>query len=281
MKTPAEVVKVQQYLDAIKRGYLLLAEAAERADQLGTTIPQQLANDIEIGRFQASELADAVANDADTMLSPPYLPLTEEAIASQSRALAWVEMAYLDALRAHDEQHELPDDLATVNQDAADAASALSRSWADLWQLVGQANAQLHDAGVLPRTVSLEGATFTLRSMAQNDGPLIVGFARALPEHDLLFLRRDITQPAQVEAWLRDAAAGLSERVLAFREDELVAYATVISDGLEWTKHVRELRVMVAPAVRGMHLGRLLTEHAFAVAQAQGVRKMFAQMTTD
>ena len=43
----------------------------------------------------------------------------------------------------------------------------------------------------------------------------ILAFARALPEHDLLFLRRDITQPDQVDAWLRDTTAGNATTVLA------------------------------------------------------------------
>ena len=281
MSTTTRAGQIQQYVDAIKRGYELLAEAASRAADLGASIPQALANEIAIGRFQAVELAEAVATDAEHVLSPPALPLTEDAIASQSRALAWVEMAYLDAAQASGEQRELPEELLAVNRDAAEVAASLSRSWADLWQLVEQAEAQPREALSLPRTVTLQGVTLTLRSMTQSDGPLILQFGRSLPQHDLLFLRRDITQPGPVEAWLRDAAAGLSETVLAFRYGELVAYATVVSDGLDWTRHVRELRVMVAPSVRGIRLGRLLIEHAFAVAKQQGIRKMFAQMTTD
>ena len=58
-------------------------------------------------------------------------------------------------------------------------------------------------------------------------------------------------------------------------------YATVASDGLAWTRHVAELRVLVSPSMRGLQLGRILTEQAFAIARQRGVRKMIAQMTLD
>lgn len=277
----SRAAQVEQYLAALKRGYELLAEAAAKAEELGTNLPQRLKNEINIGRWQALELTDALETDAENVLNPPYLPLFTEAIASQSRALAWVEMAFLEASQASEERLELTEELAEVNRDAAAAAASLSHSWADLWELVQQAEAHLQDPMPMPRTVTLGGMTITLRRMAQIDGPLILGFARSLPQHDLLFLRQDITQPAQVETWLRDVAEGRSDTVLALRDDELLAYATVVSDGVHWTRHVRELRVMVAPSARGIRLGRLLTEQAFAIAKQQGVRKMIAQMTTD
>jgi L-amino acid N-acyltransferase YncA len=120
-----------------------------------------------------------------------------------------------------------------------------------------------------------------LRYLEDRDRQSILDFARSLPSHDLLFLRRDITQPDQVDLWLRDNAEGLTTTVIALQDEAIVGYATVASDGLTWTRHVRELRVMVAPSMRGKKLGRLLTEQAFAIASQQGVRKMIAQMTPD
>ena len=48
---------------------------------------------------------------------------------------------------------------------------------------------------------------------------------------------------------------------------------SVVADGLAWTRHVRELRVMVAPLMRGAHPGCLLTVQAFAIAGQQGAKK--------
>lgn len=272
---------LQQYLDALKRGYAVLSDVTARATGLGSTIPQRLANEIRMGQYEVQELAGALADDPTSMLSGPYAPLTEAAVASQSRSLAFVELAYREAMGATGGPPEVAEQLAAANRAAADAAAELSRSWASLWELVGQASAQPHGPSPLPREVTLGDLRITLRAVAPADGPLILRFARTLPPHDLLFLRRDITQPDQVSAWLRDSVQGLSDTILALHNGELVGYATVASDGLNWTRHVGELRVLVGPTMRGKRLGRLLTEQAFAVAKQRGVRKMIAQMTTD
>ena len=109
----------------------------------------------------------------------------------------------------------------------------------------------------------------------------MLDFARSLPPHDLLFLRRDITQPEVVEDWARDLQEDRYVTIVALRGTQIVGYATVASDGLAWTRHVAELRVLVSPSMRGLQLGRILTEQAFAIARQRGVRKMIAQMTLD
>lgn len=149
------------------------------------------------------------------------------------------------------------------------------------WRVAEQADAQAREPLAYPAVLTLAGTEVTLRFLAAGDGDAILEFARKLPPHDLLFLRRDITDPEQVDQWLRDTEHGLSLTILAISGDEVVGYATVASDGLNWTRHVRELRVLVGPAMRGKNLGRLLTEQAFAIARQQGVKKMVAQMTTD
>ncbi len=149
------------------------------------------------------------------------------------------------------------------------------------WVVVEQAKAQPEAALLLPATITLDGTTLLLRNAEPGDAPALLAFARGLPAHDLLFLRRDITSLPQVEALLRDATTGLAVTILVLDGTEVVGYANVGSDGLSWTRHVRELRILVAERMRGRQLGRLLIEQAFAIAKAQGARKMIAQMTVD
>jgi len=123
--------------------------------------------------------------------------------------------------------------------------------------------------------------TVLLRPPGADDRDAILAFARSLPSHDLLFLRRDITRPEEVEAWLGAVAAGQLATVLALRGGEIVGYAVVDRSPLVWMRHVAELRVMVGPTMRGKGLGRMLTTEAFRIASDMGVEKMVAQMTTD
>jgi len=129
-----------------------------------------------------------------------------------------------------------------------------------------------------PMQVQTRGAPVTLRRATAHDAAAILAFARALPEHELLFLRRDITDAAQVDAWLGDAEL---ITLLATRDGEVCGYLVVDPSRVRWSRHVAEVRVLLGPAVRGLGLGRSLMKEAFRVASAMGIEKMVAQMTTD
>jgi len=148
-------------------------------------------------------------------------------------------------------------------------------------EIEAQAAAQRAELLPLPTTMTLGGEELTIRRLERVDRESILAFARALAPHDLLFLRRDITQPDQVDAWLDDIEQGYTISIGAFDAGGLAGYSTVGRDHMTWTAHVAELRVLLAQRVRGKGLGRLLTEQAFAIAREIGIRKMMAQMTTD
>lgn len=148
-------------------------------------------------------------------------------------------------------------------------------------RIESQAAAQPAAPLPLPATIQLGDRDVTLRLLTPDDRDAILAFARSLPPEDLLFLRRDVTREEEVDAWIRDTAAGLSQTVLALADDQPVGYAAVILDQAWWNRHVAELRVQIAPALRGRGLGRILTAQAFALAKQQGVRKMLAQMTVE
>ena len=132
-----------------------------------------------------------------------------------------------------------------------------------------------------PVSRQIGGHKVTLRYMAEGDKEGMLSFARALPEHDLLFLRRDITQATAVDSWIRDINSGLISTVLATDDSKIVGYGTIHRNDLRWSSHVAELRVMVAEAMRGKGLGQVLTQEAFAIALASGIEKIVAQMTLD
>ena len=132
-----------------------------------------------------------------------------------------------------------------------------------------------------PMRFNLKGRTVVLRPLATEDREPMVTFARALPEDDLLFLERDITQPAEVDAWIKDALAGSLVTFVAWEDDVVVGYATFDRGGVRWTRHVAELRVVVAQSARGIGIGRLLLELAFEMVLDVGVTKVVARMTPD
>lgn len=137
-------------------------------------------------------------------------------------------------------------------------------------------------ARTLPRQIACGGSTLELARLAGGDGAALAAFAAALPAHDLLFLRRDISQPKVIAAWMQAIAEGRLYS-LAARDGAgaLVGCTAIVVDALSWSRHVGELRVLVAPAWRGKGLGRLLIQECFAQALELGLGKLVAQMTVD
>jgi L-amino acid N-acyltransferase YncA len=134
----------------------------------------------------------------------------------------------------------------------------------------------------LPRTVALgEGRTVELRVMTVADRERIIGFARALPQDDLLFLRTDITQQSNIDDWMRNIMEGATVTVLAEIGGQVAGYASVHTEQARWTRTIGEIRMQVNPQFRGVGLGRILAAEIFAIGKARGLRKMAAMMTPD
>ena len=132
-----------------------------------------------------------------------------------------------------------------------------------------------------PAAVDADGRVLTLRYASSGDRDRITAFVETLPSHDLLFLRRDITDRNEVAAWLEAAQGGRDWTLLALENDQVAGYVVIAGDPSPWSRHVAELRVLVSPGWRERGLGRLLVAQAFALGQRVGYERMVAQMTPD
>jgi L-amino acid N-acyltransferase YncA len=136
--------------------------------------------------------------------------------------------------------------------------------------------------GSYPREVTVaDDRTVTLRLMEKTDRDRIVNFARALAPDDLLFLRRDITDPKVVDEWVREIERGRTVTVLAEKDNELLAYASLLLHETFWGRHMGEIRVLVRSDYRGLGLGLQLASDVFAIAKDAGIEKVIARMTTE
>lgn len=132
-----------------------------------------------------------------------------------------------------------------------------------------------------PRTMTSEVGEIAVRYMQPNDEDSILAFATALPTHDLLFLRRDISHRKVVSAWMRELESTASGSLIALCDGKVVGCAAIIRDELSWSKHVAELRILTSVPMRGKGLGQFLIRESFAVALTLGVEKLVVQMTVD
>jgi L-amino acid N-acyltransferase YncA len=136
-------------------------------------------------------------------------------------------------------------------------------------------------APVYPRSIESKHGPIELRFMEAADRDAVLAFAQELPEHDLLFLPRDISKPKVLDAWVRELDRDALTTLLAVRDGRVIGCSTIAREPLSWSPHVAELRVVVLPEARGSGLGRTLGENAFALAVPLGIEKFVAQMTAD
>lgn len=132
-----------------------------------------------------------------------------------------------------------------------------------------------------PLPLRLQGKELVFRPLSPAARDAMLQFARSLPEQDLLFLDRDIAQPPVVDQWIRSVSEGNLFTVVGWQGDDIVGYATAERGNVRWTRHVAELRVVVAESCRGIGLGRWLLELAFETALEDGATKLVARMTPD
>ena len=132
-----------------------------------------------------------------------------------------------------------------------------------------------------PKTVNIKEGEVVLELMTADSEAAVLAFAQSLPTHDLLFLRRDITQPKVLAAWVAQLEAGEIVSLLASSGDEILGCTAVVRDEHSWSPHLGELRVLVGPAGRDRGLGRVLIQESFLIALGLGLEKLTAQMTAD
>ena len=121
----------------------------------------------------------------------------------------------------------------------------------------------------------------TIRRFVPADAEPMLAFAQTLPEHDLLFLGRDLRHPRVIEAWLHAIEEGWIDSCIAEDSGSIVGTSALVRDPLGWSAHVGEVRLLVSPDRRGAGVGRDLLEAVFAIAHSRGLAKLTARMTPD
>jgi L-amino acid N-acyltransferase YncA len=131
------------------------------------------------------------------------------------------------------------------------------------------------------KTLTIDGQDITIRAFGRQDAVATATFTESLPEHDLLFLSRDLKHARVIEAWWQAVDAGEIDSLVALLQERVVATTAVVRDPLSWSAHVAEIRVLVLPELRGHGLGRLLLEESIRLASERGATKLVARMTPD
>lgn len=132
-----------------------------------------------------------------------------------------------------------------------------------------------------PKSVDLAGEEIQLRLMEAGDAANVHRFFLGQPPRDLIFLQRDVTDGGEIDAWVREIAAGEAVTILAEADGTLLGESTLHHSRVPWTRHVGTVRVITDSAQRGRGLGRLLLDEMFALGAGRGIEKFVAEMTIE
>jgi RimJ/RimL family protein N-acetyltransferase len=125
------------------------------------------------------------------------------------------------------------------------------------------------------------GAAIRLAPFTPEHFDAVMAFADSLPAHDLLFLSRNIQHKRVTQAWVDAIATGDIDSLLALDGDAVVGTTAIVRDALGWSAHVADIRLLIAPSMRGKGLGRAMLENAIKTAVSSGATKLMARMTPD
>jgi L-amino acid N-acyltransferase YncA len=117
--------------------------------------------------------------------------------------------------------------------------------------------------------------------MGPADKDSILLLARHLPREHLLFLHSDITDPGEVDEWLKSIEDGVTVTLLAEPDGTLEGYASLRMSPVRWSRSIGEIAINVAPEWQSRGLGEALCAEIVTLAGMLELRKIVAQMVAD
>ncbi|HEX4209961.1 MAG TPA: GNAT family N-acetyltransferase [Candidatus Binataceae bacterium] len=137
-------------------------------------------------------------------------------------------------------------------------------------------------AAAFPKTARLrDGTQIILRPFTAADRAQVCAFFERVPEDDRAFLKEDVINRAEAEAWLDRLDSATETMIVAASPDRVAGTAVLAREAHGWARHVGEIRIVADPATRRVGLGHVLAETIFALAVRLGLEKIIAQMMAD
>ena len=126
-------------------------------------------------------------------------------------------------------------------------------------------------------TANRRGTEVEVRALTAADAESVRRFFARVPEGDRTFFREDVLTPGVVERWVADPE---QHRLVAIVDDDVVGHVAIIQ-GVAWSRHVGELRLVIDPDHRRQGLGRLLAQRAVVEAVELGMTKLVVEVVAE
>ena len=116
-----------------------------------------------------------------------------------------------------------------------------------------------------------------VRELTADDAPALREFFLAMSGEDRTFFFQDVEDPAVAESWASDERR---VRRAACQDGRIVGFAA-LQPGVDWSSHVADLVLVVAPDARRTGLGRTLARGMLMEAVERGFKKVSVLIAAD
>jgi len=121
------------------------------------------------------------------------------------------------------------------------------------------------------------GTEVLLRPMVKADRKAVGDFFGRLTASVLQYVRNDVTDPKVLDKWFDQLNYNRVFPLLAFKDNKVVANATLHRVGYGWRKHLGILRIVVEPAFHGKGLGTLMINELVDLSHEFGLEKLMVE----
>jgi ribosomal protein S18 acetylase RimI-like enzyme len=118
-----------------------------------------------------------------------------------------------------------------------------------------------------------------VRELTAEDAPRLRDFFTAIPGEDRTFFFQDVNDPAVAEEWAGDPRR-IRRAAVDDDDDRIVAFAA-LKPGVDWSSHVADVVLVVAPEARRQGLGRTLARNMLIEAVEHGFKKVTVLIPSD
>lgn len=117
-----------------------------------------------------------------------------------------------------------------------------------------------------------------VRDLTADDAPALQRFFTSMPAEDRTFFFQDVEDPAVAASWAGDPQ---KIRQAAIGEDGRIAAFAALKPGVDWSSHVADIVLVVAPDARRGGLGRSLARRMLVEAVQRGFKKVAVSIPAD
>jgi L-amino acid N-acyltransferase YncA len=116
-----------------------------------------------------------------------------------------------------------------------------------------------------------------LRPLETTDEMAFHEFFLAVPTHERMFIKHRVTDPAIIHEWCQNIDLGRNFPLLAVKEGQIIADATLHQQLGGWKRHIGRVSVLVHPKFRGRGLAKALVTEVVYLARQLGLEKLEAE----